>query len=382
VNAAERAVGESLERIAARPELNAVITLCADEARARARAGVSGRLAGVPLLVKDLIDTAGIRTTYASALYRDHVPQRSAPAVRALEAEGAIVVGKANADEFAWGVCGQNVHYGDTVNPVAPDRVAGGSSSGNGAALAAGMVPLAIGTDTGGSVRIPAACCGVAGLKTTWGRIPLAGVHPLSPSYDTVGPIARDVAGLVLGMQLLEPGFAPRPVDRPVVARIRPPASPGSDAAVDRALAATGWEIVEKPVPWWFEIRSYGRLLGAEGARANAELPRHLLNPVTRTAIERGVAVPRERVMELRAGLAEVQLRFLRLLDGVHALALPTLDRPTPRLTDRDLRLVQLTFPVNAARLPAVSVPVPGGSLQLVGRPYAEETLLGLAVRF
>jgi Asp-tRNA(Asn)/Glu-tRNA(Gln) amidotransferase A subunit family amidase len=95
-------------------------------------------------------------------------------------------------------------------------------------------------------------------------------------------------------------------------------------------------------------------------------------------AIERGVAVPRERVMELRAGLAEVQLRFLRLLDGVHALALPTLDRPTPRLTDRDLRMVQLTFPINAARLPAASVPVPGGSLQLVGRPYGEETLLGL----
>jgi amidase len=264
------------------------------------------------------------------------------------------------------------------VNPLDAALVPGGSSSGSAVVVARGEADVALGTDTGGSVRIPAACCGVAGLKTTWGRIPLAGVHPLSPSYDTVGPIARDVAGLVLGMQLLEPGFAPRPVDRPVVARIRPPASPLTDAAVDRALAATGWEVVEKPVPWWFEIRSYGRLLGAEGARANAELPRHLLNPVTRTAIERGVAVPRERVMELRAGLAEVQLRFLRLLDGVHALALPTLDRPTPRLTDRDLRLVQLTFPVNAARLPAVAVPVPGGSLQLVGRPYAEETLLGL----
>ena len=136
---------------------------------ARARAGVSGRLAGVPLLVKDLIDTAGVRTTYASAIYRDHVPDRSAPAVLALEAEGAIVVGKANADEFAWGTCGQNVHYGDTLNPVAPDRVAGGSSSGNAAALAAGLVPLALGTDTGGSVRIPAAACGVVGLKPAFG---------------------------------------------------------------------------------------------------------------------------------------------------------------------------------------------------------------------
>src|SRR4029079_12167665 len=123
------------------------------------------------------------------------------------------------------------------------------------------------------------------------------------------------------------------------------PASPCADAAVDRARARTGWEVVEKPVPWWFEIRSYGRLLGAEGARANAELPRHLLAPVTRKSIERGVAVPRERLMELRAGLAEVQLRFLRLLDGVHALALPTPDRPTPPLSDRAPRRVHTRCP-------------------------------------
>jgi amidase len=203
-------------------------------------------------------------------------------------------------------------------------------------------------------------------------------VHPLAPSYDTVGPIARDVAGLVLGMRLLEPAFRPRPVQRPVVARIRPPATAEIDAAVDAALAATGWEVVDRAVPWWAEVRSYGRLIGAEGARANADLPRHLLGPATRASVEHGLEVPRERVMELRSGLAGVQLRFLRLLDGVDALALPTLDRPTPRLDSGDLRMTQLTFPVNAARLPAVSVPVPGGSLQLVGRPYAEETLLGL----
>jgi aspartyl-tRNA(Asn)/glutamyl-tRNA(Gln) amidotransferase subunit A len=210
VNAEDR-VAEALERLADRADLNAVITLCADEAMARARAGVEGRLAGVPLLVKDLIDTAGIRTTYASAIYRDHVPTETAPAVRALEAEGAIVVGKANADEFAWGVCGQNVHYGDVVNPVAPDRIAGGSSSGNAAAVAAGLVPLGLGTDTGGSLRMPAAACGVVGLKPAHGAVPVGGVFPLVPSFDTVGPIARTVADAALAYAVLSGTPVPEP---------------------------------------------------------------------------------------------------------------------------------------------------------------------------
>jgi aspartyl-tRNA(Asn)/glutamyl-tRNA(Gln) amidotransferase subunit A len=200
---AEEVVADALARIAARPELNAVITTCEEEALARARGGVSGRLAGVPLLVKDLIDTAGVRTTYASSIYRDHVPARSAPAVTALEAEGAIVVGKANADEFAWGTCGQNVHYGDTVNPRAPGCVAGGSSSGNAAALAADMVALGLGTDTGGSVRLPAAACGVVGLKPGHGAVTTEGVFPLAASFDTVGPMARSVADCALAYAVL-----------------------------------------------------------------------------------------------------------------------------------------------------------------------------------
>ena len=193
------------------PELNAVITVCEEQALARARAGVSGALAGVPVLIKDLIDTAGVRTTYASSIYADHVPQESAPAVLALEAAGAIVVGKANADEFAWGVCGQNSFYGDTVNPTAPDRVAGGSSSGNAAALAAGMVPLGLGTDTGGSVRLPAACCGVVGLKTGRGAVSTQGVYPLAASFDTVGPLATTVADCALAYAALTATEVPAP---------------------------------------------------------------------------------------------------------------------------------------------------------------------------
>ena len=211
---AEDVVAEALARLDARRDLNAVITLCADEALARARAGVRGRLAGVPVLVKDVIDTAGVRTTYGSAIYRDHVPARSAPAVLALEAAGAIVVGKANADEFAWGVCGQNVHYGDAVNPVAPDRIAGGSSCGNAAALAAGLVPLALGTDTGGSVRMPAGACGVVGLKPAAGAVSVAGVFPLVPSFDTVGPMARTVARLRAGLRRAHGHRGARAADR------------------------------------------------------------------------------------------------------------------------------------------------------------------------
>ena len=190
---AAEVVADALARIAARPELNAVITVCEEQALARARGGVSGALAGVPVLVMDLVDTAGVRTTYGSSIYRHHVPEHTARADTALEAQGAIVVGKANLDEFAWGVCGQNTFYGDTVNPTAPDRVAGGSSSGNAAALAAGMVPLALGTDTGGSVRIPAACCGVVGFKPTYGLVSLDGCFPLAPTMDHAGPMARSV---------------------------------------------------------------------------------------------------------------------------------------------------------------------------------------------
>lgn len=204
-------VSEALERLRSRPELNAVITICEETALARARSIAGGRLAGVPLLVKDLINTAGIRTTYASRIYADHVPLSSSPAVTALEAEGAVVVGKANADEFAWGVTGQNEHYGDMVNPSRPERIAGGSSGGNAAALAADLVPLALGTDTGGSIRMPAGACGVVGCKPALGEVSVEGVFPLAPSFDTVGPMARSVGDCALAHAVLTGVEVPRP---------------------------------------------------------------------------------------------------------------------------------------------------------------------------
>jgi amidase len=165
---------------------------------------------GVRLAVKDLIDMQGEPTTAGCrAVAARAVPAESdAECLAGAREARARIVGRTNLHELALGVTGVNPWYGTPVNPLDPTLVPGGSSSGSAVAVATGEADVAYGSDTGGSVRIPSACCGTAGLKTTWGRIPLGGVWPLSPSFDTVGPMARDVAGLVTGMQLLEPGFA------------------------------------------------------------------------------------------------------------------------------------------------------------------------------
>jgi aspartyl-tRNA(Asn)/glutamyl-tRNA(Gln) amidotransferase subunit A len=170
-----------------------------------------GPLHGKRLLVKDLIDTAGIRTTYGSKIYADHVPVRTAPVVERLVAAGAVVVGKANLHEFAWGVTSQNPWYGTVENPRHPGKTTGGSSGGNAAALAAGLCDLGLGTDTGGSIRLPCSCCGLVGLKPSWGRIPIDGIFPLCPSFDTVGPMANTVADVALAWSVLAEAPVPEP---------------------------------------------------------------------------------------------------------------------------------------------------------------------------
>jgi Asp-tRNA(Asn)/Glu-tRNA(Gln) amidotransferase A subunit family amidase len=219
-------------------ELNAAITWLEEPLRGAAE----GPLAGRTLLVKDLVDTAGIRTTYGSRIYADHVPSVHATVVqRALDA-GAEVVGKGHLPEFAWSVLGQSEFYGTCHNPVRPGRTTGGSSSGNGAALAAGLAELAIGTDTGCSIRLPAACCDVVGLKSQWGLIPMDGVFPLVPSIDTVGPMARSVADVALLWSVL----AGRPVPEPrlaglTVGLLRQPPEIGDGRPTERSDAAEPW---------------------------------------------------------------------------------------------------------------------------------------------
>jgi aspartyl-tRNA(Asn)/glutamyl-tRNA(Gln) amidotransferase subunit A len=197
-----------------------------------------GPLHGKRLLVKDLIDTAGIRTTYGSKIYADHVPKRTAPAVQRLVDAGAVVVGKANLHEFAWGVTSQNPWYGTVENPRHPGKTTGGSSGGNAAALAAGLCDLGLGTDTGGSIRLPASCCGVVGLKSALGRIPTEGVYPLCPSFDTVGPMAATVEDVALMWAALTGAPVPEPrLDGLTVGLLTKPPSVGGAAPPENRAA-------------------------------------------------------------------------------------------------------------------------------------------------
>jgi aspartyl-tRNA(Asn)/glutamyl-tRNA(Gln) amidotransferase subunit A len=380
---AEEVVADALDRIAARPELNALITTCEEEALARARVGVRGRLAGVPVLIKDLIDTAGVRTTYASSIYADHVPQRSAPAVTALEAEGAIVVGKANADEFAWGVCGQNTFYGDTVNPIAPDRVAGGSSSGNAAALAAGMVPLALGTDTGGSIRLPAAACGIVGLKPAYGAVPTQGVFPLAASFDTVGPMARTVADCALAHAVLTATEVPEPALRGLrvgVLTAYPDLGPADAEAErdERALAyadrlrALGAQVDELtlPVP---ESDTWAVFYAETAAAHRATFPsrRDEYGPLIRAKLDHAITVTAAQEQEGRRALDAWRALAAREPEVDLVLA-PTLgydELPPAGVDELGVRLPFSAYTRAFSYLgwPAIAI----GALQLAGRDAA-----------
>ena len=218
----------------------------------------AGPLHGKRLVVKDLFDTAGIRTTYGSKIYAEHMPVRTASSVQRLVDAGAVIVGKANLHEFAWGVTSQNPWYGTVRNPAHPGRTTGGSSGGNAAALAAGLCDIGIGTDTGGSIRLPSACCGVVGLKSQLGRISTEGVFPLCPTFDTVGPMGTSVADVALMWSVLtgDPVPAPRLDGLSVGLHTRPPSVGGPAGVENRAaeryvtqLEQLGARVVETSIP-------------------------------------------------------------------------------------------------------------------------------------
>jgi amidase len=354
---------------------------------------------GLRVAVKDLIDVAGLPTTAGSRAIAERATPAAADApclagLRAAIARGqACLAGKTNLHELAYGISGINAYFGTPVNPLDPLRVPGGSSSGSAVAVASGEADVAYGSDTGGSIRIPAACCGIAGLKTTWGRIPLTGVWPLAPSMDTIGPMARDVAGLIAGMKLLEPGFsAGEPAPR-VVGRVVIGADPIIDHAVDAALAATGWDVVQVSLEGLDRATvaamtvldaeawaSDGGYADAAPAKIGRDVLARLREASTITPAAVGAA--RQDAVRWRATLAS-------LWERVDLLALPTLLGFPPTL-DKSREMVRirgLTSPVNLAGVPALALPVPTGgplpaSVQLIGPAGGEESLLAAGAIF
>ena len=350
-----------------------------------------GPVAGPRLAVKDAIDVAGVPTTVGCKAIADAAAPavQDAPCVATARAAGARIVGKANLHELCFGTTGLNPTFGDPVNPRWPGRVPGGSSSGSAVAVTLDEADVAYGTDTGGSVRLPAACCGVAGLKTTHGRIALDGVWPLSPSLDTVGPIARDVAGLTLGMQLLEPGFSVDGVTAaPLVGWLTtPPAvhiDEAMDAAVSRALRASGLAVEDVSLDAWDACaHAFAVVIGYEAWQSDKELmdvPGGVHDYVGNRL--RGCAsVTQEAYLDGRRAQEAWTARVGALLARVPVLALPTLEAPPPGL-DVGYLPNALVYPFNLAGVPAISIPVgpgAGESIQLVAAAGGEELLLATA---
>ncbi|MCU4184134.1 amidase [Acidiferrimicrobium sp. IK] len=354
---------------------------------------------GRRVAVKDLIDLAGVPTTAGCRVLAEQAAPAAVDAlclagIRAAQASGGVrIVGKTNLNELAYGVTGLNPWFSSPLNPADARRVVGGSSSGSAAAVGHREADVAIGSDTGGSVRIPAACCGVAGLKTTGGRIPLQGVWPLAPSLDTVGPLAVDVAGLVEGMMLLEPGFVTGRTPAAALGRVRLPATEPVDRAIDAALAASGLPVQDVSLPGWDAARDAGMtILVAEAWAADGELARTGgLSPEVAVRLWPGASLEPSAVAAAR-GTGELwQAEVAAVLARVEVLAMPTLADLPPHIEDAaKVTTLRHTMPWNLSGAPALSLPVPvpagtagaGGvpaSLQLVAAPGREDLLLATA---
>ena len=422
-------VEECLAAIAERdPALNAFITVLADDARRQARTlGAElahgrdrGPLHGIPVSLKDIIDLAGTPTTAASRLRAGHRAAADAPVTARLRAAGAIILGKCNLHEFAFGTTGEESAFGPTRNPHAPEHVPGGSSSGSAVSVAAGMALASIGTDTGGSIRIPASCCGGVGLKPTHGEVSAAGVVPLAPSLDHVGPIARSVGDAALlygimrdgphhpahhpdgGEQQGESPAAPRPrlgIPRRYFLDLLEPAVEVAFADTVERLARAGCRIDDVDIPHAADtspVYLHTQLAeAAEQHRAELDARPDAYGRGVRLRLELGRYVLAEDYVRAQRGRRILTAEVDAALEDRAALLLPTLPIVPPRLgTDRNaigdvtettraltLRLTQL-FDVTGH--PAISIPcgtaggLPAG-VQLVGRRGGTERLLAVA---
>ena len=410
----------ALERVRDRDgALNAFTVVLEDSARAEADAAgreiaagrYRGPLHGVPVSIKDLIDVAGVPTTAASRVPAGAPPDADAPVVARLRAAGAIVIGKCNLHEFAFGTTGEDSAFGPTRHPLDLGRSPGGSSSGSAVSVAGGMAWASIGTDTGGSIRIPAAACGVVGLKPTFGEVSCGGVVPLASSLDHVGPLARCVADVRLVLRALRPVDPDRTAARdPVTRRLgcpRPFFLDRLDAGVRKTfeqalgrLRSAGWDVRDAPIRHAEDTPAVClHLLLPEAAAVHAHgLDHHadLYSDDVRRRLELGRYVMAEDYARALRGRAVLTEAVDAALAGRDALVLPTLAMPAPRLgaetVDIDGRpeplrplMLRLTQLFNATGHPAVSIPcgpTPGGlpcGLQLVARRHRTDHLLDVA---
>jgi len=348
---------------------------------------------GIRLAVKDLLDTAGLRTTYGSAVFADYVPATSAEAVRLAEAGGYANVGKTNLHEFAYGVTSENPHFGTVPNPCAPGRIAGGSSGGSAAALAAGLADAALGTDSGGSIRIPAACCGIVGFKPTYGLVSSEGCFPLAPSFDHVGPMAGTVEECAALLEAIAPGFATAELvslDEIVVGtawvdEADPLVSRRAREAADYLPRSRSldWPRPEIGAAFMHEVAAVHRELYAENGELYGE--------EIAVKIERCLAVSDAEADRAERARAEYAERCQGLLDGLDLLLTPTLQCVAPPTGVGDLalreRLIANTLPFNTLGWPALALPsgpaedgLPA-SVQLVGKPGADALVLAVGQR-
>jgi len=406
--------------------LNAFITITAESARSQARQAEQdiqhgrwrGPLHGIPLALKDILDTAGVRTTAASALFKERIPAEDAEVVRRLKDAGAVLLGKQNLHEFAYGGSSMVSYYGEVHNPWNPAYIAGGSSGGSAAAVAAGLCYGAIGTDTAGSIREPAALCGVVGLKPTYGRVSAWGVIPLSWSLDHVGPIAATVADAAVILQAIA-GFDATDINsedipvadyvaglgnRPKTLRIGVPRAyffEGLDAEIESAmkqalsvLSTLGADIREIQL----EAATDRTVQSAESYAYHAEhvtRTPELYQTETLRRIRTGADVSGTDYIHRRRELEKARREITKAFESVDVVITPTIPVPPPpiaqlkenpdQLRPAEILLLRNTRPVNAWGLPAISVPcgfTPGGlpiGLQIVGPHWGEALVLQLA---
>jgi aspartyl-tRNA(Asn)/glutamyl-tRNA(Gln) amidotransferase subunit A len=417
-----------LERIEALDgRLNAFITLLPERALAEARVAETrlaagqtrGPLDGVPFPLKDLYETAGVRTTAGSKILADYVPQRDAACVRRLNEAGIVLLGKLNMHEWAYGATTAVSHFGPCHNPWDLERITGGSSGGSAAALAASLCLGSLGSDTGGSIRMPASLCGIVGLKPTYGRVSKQGVIPLSGSLDHAGPMARSVEDAALILQAIagpdpeDPTTSDRPVPDYAASltgdvrglRIGVPHKDALSGASDdvlqgieealRTLAGLGATVVEVAVPWLIEATViWPSIAGPEAAHYHRQDLEQRPQDIAEQVRNRLLAGRNLLAIEYLRGL-DVQRRIKReaatLFADVDLLVTPT-THVTAFPIDVELaakspegRLHRFTAPFDITGQPAISVPCgfdPQGlpiGLQIIGRPWEEETVLRLA---